>query len=123
MLQTDLVYMWRSCNGFYDRFIDDLFKTANERYVVDAHGFSRYDALAPYDAKVANPERGKRELFTGPFLRPLGIANQMGMGIEEALRKMEIPLKMMYKPCLSLVYPPSDFVPAQIKRWRWWNTV
>ena len=44
------------------------------------------------------------------------IPNQMGMGIEEALRTMEIPQKMIYKPCLSIVYPPSDFLPSQIKR-------
>ena len=60
---------------------------------------------------------GKRDLYTGPFPKPSQLANQMGMGIREALRTFTVPEQIVYKPCMSIINPSSDFEPeTQIRR-------
>ena len=87
--------------------------------MVDAHGFRKYDktSMVPFTTQSLGGPVGKRDLYTGPFPKPSQLANQMGMGIREALRTFTVPEQIVYKPCMSIINPSSDFEPeTQIRR-------
>ena len=116
-LQGDLVGSWRRCQGRFARFVDDVYLKPHESISVGRHSFAESKLLnaRPHFA-TRDTAMEKMDAYRGPFPTPRDIAKEARCGVAEAMRRFEVPARIRYHPCRSVVLPYPSFSARDITR-------